>query len=173
MASQRLPHPAQSSTTGAESPADGVEPSQPPMDSRPDGLDTAHRLQHIEARIDEITRALEHNKAPSASHGDAPPDSDNVRGSLMSRIEALEAQVGSYTANVYRRQGSVIHNEVTQGPGESAPESTEVMRLRFQVASLANQLAQAEAGLSELQGGHVRRRRHGGGSAVWRFWRRR
>ena len=173
MASQRLPHPAESSTTGVDGPADGAEGPQPPMDLHLDGPDTAHRLQHIEARMDDIARALEHRNSPAASHGSAPRDSDNHPGSLMSRIETLEAQVGAYTADVYRPRGSVIHNEATRAPGGSAPESTEIMHLRFQVATLATQLAQAHADLSEVQGGRVRRWRHGGRYAGWRFWRRR
>ena len=174
MASERLPHPAESSTTGVDGPADETERAQPPMDVRLDGLDTAHRLQDIEARMDDITRALEHRDSPAASHGSAPRDSDNHPGSLMSRIETLEAQVGSYTADVYRRRGAVIHNEVTGDPGGPGPESpTEITHLRFQVATLATRLAQAEADLSEGQGGRVRRWRRGGHNAGWRFWSRR
>ena len=173
MASQRLPHPAESSTTSVDGPADEAERSQPPMDLHPDGLDTAHRLQDIEARIDDIARALEHRNSPAASHGSAPRDGDNRPGSLVTRIEALEAQVGSSTADVYRPRGAVIHNEATRGPGGPAPESTEIAHLRFQVATLATKLAQAEVDLSEVQGGRVRRWRHGGHNAGWRFWRRR
>ncbi len=173
MASQRVPHPAESSTTGVDGPADEAERSRPPMDSDPDGLDTARRLQHIEARIGDIARALDHPHSTAASHDDAPRDSDSHTGSLLSRIEALEAQAGSNTADVYRPRGSVIHHEVTRGLGGSASESTEIAHLRFQVATLATQLARAEADLSEVQGGRVRRWRHGGHNARWRFWRRR
>ncbi len=130
MASQRLPHPAESSTTGVDGPADEAESSQPPTDLHPDGLDTARRLQHIEARIGDIARALEHRNSPTASHGGAPRDSDHP-GSLMSRIEALEARIGSHPADVYRPRGSVIHNEATRGPGGPASESTEIAHLRF------------------------------------------
>ena len=172
MASQRLPHPAESSTTDVDGPADGAERSQPPMDLHPDGPETAHRLQHIEARIDDIARALEHRNSPAASHASAPRDSDNRPGSLLSRIEALEAQFGSDTADVYRPRGSVIHKEATWGPGGSAPESTEITHLRFQVATLSTRLAQAEADLGETRRGRVRRWRHGGRYAGWRFWRR-
>lgn len=174
MASQRLPHPAEPSTTGVDGPADEAERSQPPMDLDSDGLDTARRLQHIEARIDDVARALDHRNSPAASHGSAPRDRDSDPGSLLSRIEALEARAGSYTADVYRPRGSVIHNEATRGLGGPAPESTEIAHLRFQVATLATQLARAEADLSEVQGGRVRRWRHGGhNNAGWRFWRRR
>jgi hypothetical protein len=173
MASQRLPHPAEPSTTGVDGSADEAERSRPPMDLEPDGLDTASRLQHIEARIGDIARALDHRSSPAESHGTAPRDSDSHAGSLLSRIEALEARVGSYAADVYRPRGSVIHNEATRGPGGSAPESTEIAHLRFQVATLATQLARAEADLGEVRGGRVRRWRHGGHNAGWRFWRRR
>ncbi len=173
MASQRLPHPAESSTTGVDGSADETEWPQPPMDLRPDETDTARRLQHIEARIDDVARALDHRNSPAASPDSAPRDSDNLPGSLLSRIEALEAQVGSYAVDVYRPRGSVIHHEVTPGPGGSAPESTEITHLRFQVATLAAQLAEAQADLSEVRGGRVRRWRHGARHAGWRFWRRR
>ena len=173
MASQRLPQPAEPSTTGVDGPAGEAERSQRPMDLDPDGLDPARRLQHIEARIGDIARALDHRNSPAASHGSAPSDSDNEAGSLLSRIEALEARAGSHTADVYRPRGSVIHNETTRELGGSAPESTEIAHLRFQVATLATQLARAEADLSEVQGGRVRRWRHGGHYAGWRFWRRR
>ena len=173
MASQRLPHPAESSTTGVDGSTDEADRSQPPMDLHPDGPYAAHRLQHIESRIDDIARALEHRNSPAAGQGSVPRDSDNHRGSLLSRIETLEAHVRSYTADVYRPRGSVIHNEATPGPGRSAPESTEIAHLRFQVATLATRLAQAEADLSEVQGGRVRRWRRSGRYAGWRFWRRR
>ena len=171
MASQRLPHPGESSTTGVDGPADEAERSQPPMELHTDGLDTARRLQHIEARIDDVARVLEHNSR-AASPGSAPRVNANSPGNLLSRIEALEAQVGSYTADVYRPRGSVIHNDA-RGPGGSALESTEIAQLRFQVATLATQLAQAQADLSEIPGGRVRRWRHGGHNTGWRFWRRR
>ena len=173
MASQRLPHPAESSTTGVDGSADEAERSQPPMDLHPDGPDTARRLQQIEARIDDIARALDHSNSPAASHGSVSRDSESHPGSLLSRIDALEARVGSHTADVYRPRGSVMHNEATRGLAGSAPESTEIAHLRFQVATLATQLARAEADLSEVRGGHVRRWRHGGHNAGWRFWRRR
>ena len=172
MASQRLPHPGESSTTGVDGPADEAERSQPPMELHTDGLDTARRFQHIEARIDDVARVLEHNSR-AASHGSAPRVNANSPGNLLSRIEALEARVGSYTADVYRPRGSVIHNDAARGPGGPAPESTEIAQLRFQVATLATQLAQAQADLGEVPGGRVRRWRHGGHSAGWRFWRRR
>ena len=173
MASQRLPDPPESSTTGVEGSADETERPQPPTDLRPDGLDTARRLQHIEARIDDIARVLDHRNSPEASPDSTPQGSDNNPGGLLSRIDALEAHVGSYTADVYRPRGSVIHNEATGALGGSAPESTEIAHLRFQAATLAAQLAQAHADLSALQGGRVRRWRHGGRYAWWRFWRRR
>ncbi len=172
MASERPPHPAESSATGVDGPANEAERPQPPMDLHTDGLDTARRLQHIEARIDDVARVLEHNSR-AASLGSAPRDSDNSPGSLLSRIQALEARVGSYTVDVYRPRGSVIHDEATRGLDGPAPESTEIAHLRFQVATLATQLARAEADLSEIQGGRVRRWRHGGRYAGWRFWRRR
>ncbi len=172
MASERLPHPAESSATGVDGPADEAERPQPPMDLHTDGLDTARRLQHIEARIDDVARVLEHNSR-AASLGSAPRDNDNSPGGLLSRIQALEARVGSYTADVYRPPGSVIHNDATRGPGGLAPEPPEIAQLRFQVATLATQLAQAQADLSEVQGGRVRRWRHGGHNTGWRFWRRR
>ncbi len=122
MASQRLPHPAESSTTGVDGSADEAERSQPPMDLHTDGLDTTRRLQHIEARIDDIARAIEHRNSPASSHGSASQDSDNNPGSLLSRIDALETRVGSHTADVYRPRGSVIHDATTRGLGGSAPE---------------------------------------------------
>ena len=173
MASKRLPHAAESSTTSVDGSADETERPQPPTDSHPDGIGTARRLQHIEARIDDIARALDHRNPPAANPDSAPRDSDNSPGSLLSRIEALEARVGSDTADVYRPRGSVIHNEATRALGGPAPGSTEIAHLRFQVATLATQLAQAHADLSAVQGGRVRRWRHGGRHAGWRFWRRR
>ena len=173
MASQRLPHPPESSTTSVDRSADETERPQPPMDLHPDGLDAARTLQHIEARIDDIARALDPRNASAAGSDAAPRDSDNHPGSLLSRIEALEAQVGSDTADVYRPRGSVIHDEAAQGPGGPALESTEITHLRFQVATLATQLARAQADLSTVDGGRVRRWRHGGRYAGWRFWRRR
>ena len=173
MASQRLHKPAESSAAVVDGSADQAGRSEPPTELHPDALDTAHKLQHIEARIDDIARALEHRNSSAAGHGDAPRDLDNHPGSLLSRIEAFESQVGSHTADVYRRRSSVIQNEATPGPAGSAPESTEITHLRFQVATLATRLAQAEADLNGVQGGRVRRWRHGSRYAGWRFWRRR
>ena len=173
MASQQLPHPAESSTATVDGAADEAGRSQPPTELHADTLDTAHKLQHMEARVDDIARALEHRNSSTEGHGKAPGDRDNHPGSLLSRIEALEAQVGSYTADVYRRRSLVIHNEATRAPAGSPPESTEITHLRFQVATLATRLAQAEADLGGVQGGRVRRWKHGSRYAGWRFWRRR
>ncbi len=173
MASRQLPHPAEPSSTGVDGPADEAERSQPPMDLDSEGLDTARRLQHIEARIEDVARALDHRNSPAASHGSPPRDSDSHPRSLLRRVEALEARAEPDTADVYRPRGSVIDNEATRGLGGPAPESTEIAHLRFQVATLATQLARAEADLSEVQGGRVRRWRHSGHYGGWRFWRRR
>ena len=110
MASERLPHPAESSTTGVDGPADETERAQPPMDVRLDGLDTAHRLQDIEARMDDITRALEHRDSPAASHGSAPRDSDKPPGESDEPDRDL------------RGAGWVLHSGCLQTSGRGYPQ---------------------------------------------------
>ncbi len=121
------------------------------------------RVGELEARVEELTRQLAENGSPVES-GSSPGPSD--ANALEARVESLE--------RVFRAdsgEGADIA-EADSTPAASQTESQtrdELGQLRLQIASLANQLAQAEDESREVRGHQSRRRRRKDLNKPW--WR--
>lgn len=142
----------------------------------PYGSDPIPRLDELEAQVAGITRKIKEDGANGHDYA-GPDDEAQWEGttSLRARVEALENRAGGYS------QGDQTPSSAGNSTGTSRPDDSsthrdrdEVEQLRFHVATLASQLARAEAVLKEVQGTRVRRwRRSGHSRPIWMFWRRR
>ena len=134
--------------------------------------DAIVRIRQLEVQIEGLKRQVR-----DISSGANSPDTSG----LLARIEALERM--SLIARMDSLENRVAGSPESERPGDSgrpgrddAPlrqYDDEIAQLRFQIATLATQLARAEGQLKQVNGTRPGRRnlsRHS--SSKWKFWRR-